>query len=354
MSKKSPKVLVVATSSKTRGGITTVIHAHKTGDVWKTYHCKWIETHIDRGVGEKVWRFFISLMQFMFLIPFYDLVHIHLSKPHSNERKYVFFKLAKLFRKKIIIHLHIGNQIESVWNNMYEKFFVQADMVLVLSHVTEKVVMELLNGKKANIKVLYNTTVTTPYMGKSNQQSYILFAGSLDHNKGFKDLIRSFAKIANDHPDWKIVFAGNGEIEKGEQLAKELGIDTQTVFLGWVNGEAKYTLFKEASVFCLPSYAEGFPVAVLDAWAYGLPVITTPVGGLPDVLDDGKNALVFQPGDTEHLSNHLERLISDDELRGAISQESLKLTQTVFSLENINQQLKVIYKELLSNVKHRI
>ena len=88
-------------------------------------------------------------------------------------------------------------------------------------------------------------------------------------------------------------------------------------------------------------------MAVLDAWAYGLPVVTTPVGGLPDILDDGKNALVFQPGDTEQLAKCLELLISDEELRYAISQESLKLAQTVFSAENINKQLADIYKELL-------
>ena len=347
MSRKSPKVLVVATSGKTRGGITSVIHALKTCDVWKAYHCRWIETHIDRSAGKKLWRFFISLIQFTFLIPFYDLVHIYLATPPSTYRKYPFFRLAKLLRKKVIVHLHIGNQIEAVWDNLYVKFFTRADVVLVLSHVTERVVKKLLNGKAANVKVLYNPTVSAPGTAKVSRQPYILFAGTLDRNKGFRDLIRSFAKIANDHPAWKIVFAGNGEIDEGKQLAKELGVDAQTVFLGWVGGEAKDKLFKEASVFCLPSYAEGFPMAVLDAWAYGLPVITTPAGGLPDVLDDGKNALVFQPGDTAHLSRCLERLISDDELRGAISGESLKLSQTVFNIDHINKQLADIYKELL-------
>ena len=347
MSKKTPKVLVVATSSRTRGGITAVVNAFKTGDVWKKYHCRWIETHIDRSIAAKLWRFFISLTQFVFLIPFYDLVHIHFSLPLSAYRKYIFFRIAKLFRKKVIIHLHLGNQIESIWNNLYEKFFVQADVALVLSHVTEKAIKKLLNGKESNIKILYNPTISTPSTDKVSKQPYILFAGTLDYNKGFRDLIISFAKIAHGHPTWKIVFAGNGKIDEGKQLAKELGIETQTLFWGWVNGETKDKLFKEASIFCLPSYAEGFPMAVLDAWAYGLPVIATPVGGLPDVLDDGKNALVFQPGDTEHLAKCLDYLISDEKLSNTISQESLKLSQTVFNIENINKQLVDIYKELL-------
>jgi len=347
MREKSTKVLVIATSRKTRGGITSVIKAHETGAQWKKFHCRWIETHVDKGVGKKLWRFIISLMQFMVLIPFYNLAHIHLSKPPSTYRKYFFFRLAKLLHKKVVIHLHIGNQIESVWNKMYEKFFVQADVVIVLSHVAEKMIKKLLNGKEANIQVLYNPTVSIPSTGEVSQHPYILFAGTLDYNKGFRDLIRSFAKIASDHATWKLVFAGNGEIDEGKHLAKELGIEAQTLFLGWINGEVKDKVFKEASIFCLPSYAEGFPMAVLDAWTYGLPVITTPVGGLPDVLEDGKNALVFHPGDMQHLSHQLERLISDDELRKNISKESLKLSQTVFAIENINQQLADIYKELL-------
>lgn len=347
MSKKNPKILVVATSRKTRGGITSVVKAHEMGAQWEKYHCRWIETHVDRSMWEKFWRFFISLIQFIFFLPSYDLVHIHFSGTPSAYRKYVFFRFAKLLKKKIIIHLHYGNQIESEWNSLYEKLFIQADVALVLSHVTEKVIKRLLNGKVANIKVLYNPVISVPSMRNIPQKPYILFAGTLNHNKGYRDLIISFAKIANNHSAWKVVFAGNGEIDEGKQLAKELGVDAQTLFLGWVNGEAKDNIFKKASVFCLPSYAEGFPMAVLDAWAYGLPVITTPAGGLPDVLEEGKNALVFQPSDTKHLADQLERLISDDELRNAISQESLKLSQTIFNIENINKQLAAIYNEVL-------
>lgn len=62
-------------------------------------------------------------------------------------------------------------------------------------------------------------------------------------------MIGAFAKIASDFPDWQIVFAGNGEVEQGKNLAKKLGIAEQTVFLGWVAGKAKDKVFKEATVF---------------------------------------------------------------------------------------------------------
>ena len=349
MNKKSHKILVVATSSKTRGGITSVVQAHKTGNVWEEYHCRWIETHIDKSAVAKLWRFFISLIQFMFLVPFYDLVHIHLSEPPSAKRKSFYFRIAKLWRKKIIVHFHAfspDTTINSSYKPLYEKLFSKADLVITLSNQWKIWVEEAL-GIKDHVTVLYNPCQLVqdkPIIKKSN---VILFAGTLNQRKGFIDLIRAFASPAAKYTDWTLVFAGNGEIEKGLDLAKELKIEKQVIFKGWVSGQDKDELFRSAKIFCLPSYMEGFPMGVLDAWAYGLPVITTPVGGLPDILEDAKNALVFQPGDTEQLSGHLDRLISDDKLRSAISNESLKLSQTVFNIENINQQLANIYKEVL-------
>lgn len=169
----------------------------------------------------------------------------------------------------------------------------------------------------------------------------------MNTRKGYADMIRAFAKIADGHRDWMIVFAGNGETEHGKQLAESLNISSQTLFLGWVTGADKERAFHEATVFCLPSYAEGFPMAVLDAWSYGLPVITTPVGGIPDVAEDGKNMLLFEPGDIDGLARQMERMISDEELRGNIAKESVTFAQTIFNIKTINSQLERLYDGLL-------
>jgi len=183
----------------------------------------------------------------------------------------------------------------------------------------------------------------TEYTEKEN---IILYAGTINERKGYSDLIRAFARIALKFTDWKVVFAGNGEIEEGEALAKELGIERQIEFAGWVSGGKKDNLFRKASIFCLPSYAEGFPMAVLDAWAYGLPVITTPVGGIPDVAEDGVNMLLFTPGDVVRLSQQLEKLICDPELREKISVHSRDFAMNKFNISTINKQLADIYTRI--------
>ena len=117
-------------------------------------------------------------------------------------------------------------------------------------------------------------------------------------------------------------------------------------FLGWVRGEKKDKVFREASIFCLPSYAEGFPMAVLDAWAYGLPVITTPVGGIPDVAKNGENLLLFNPGDIDALAGCLDKMIADKNLRDNIANESIIFANTTFNIDTINNQIGNMYQEL--------
>lgn len=88
-------------------------------------------------------------------------------------------------------------------------------------------------------------------------------------------------------------------------------------------------------------------MAVLDAWAYGLPVITTPVGGIPDVAVEGKNMLIFNPGDVDKLAEQLARLMENEDLRESISKQSRQLAATTFNQDTINQQLNDLYESLL-------
>lgn len=344
------KVLVIGTSHKTRGGITSVINAHKNGKQWTKFHCKWIETHIDKGA---IWKLFYLLkgwLQFIILLPYYDLIHIHTSEPPSAIRKCLFMPFAKLLGKKVIVHFHAFSPettINSKYQKIYKYLFNEADCVIVLSQLWEKYVNDVFHlGDK--VKVIYNPCTTEILEEKYAKKKKILFAGTVNARKGYADMIKAFAKIAREYPDWKIVFAGNGEVKQGEELAKNLEIESQTVFLGWVKGKAKDKVFKESEIFCLPSYAEGFPMAVLDAWAYGLPVITTPVGGIPDIAEDGKNMLLFNAGDTEKLAYNMKVLIDNKDLRNQIINESIKLAKTTFNIDTINKQIESLYQKLLA------
>jgi len=282
------------------------------------------------------------------MLPFYNLVHIHTSEPPSAFRKCIFMAYAKFWRKKTIIHFHSfspDTTICSKYRYLYHYLFRKADVVIVLSETWKKVCDDVfLLGDK--IKVVYNPCSTVMSDKKYNKRQQILYAGTINSRKGYVDMIKAFALIAKNYPDWQIVFAGNGETDEGRVLATQLGIDKQTLFLGWVSGTEKDKVFKEATIFCLPSYAEGFPMAVLDAWSYGLPVITTPVGGISDIAIDGHNLLLFMPGNTHQLAKQMKEMIENIELRNSIANESIKLSRTVFDMMNINHEIEMIYINL--------
>lgn len=352
MKKHTPRVLVVATSRKTRGGITSVVKAHETGEQWKKYHCRWIQTHRDGPVWRKIWYLVTALIEYSVLLPWYDIVHIHVATTASARRKRIFFEMARLFGKKTILHFHPSNEkflYEPKNQKLYRYLFFHADLVLVLSEQWRRWIKDAL-GLTEHIEVLYNPCPVVKICALG-RKPYILFAGTVIPRKGYADLIRGFAKIAAKYPDWKVVLAGNGELDNAKQVAKEYGVEGQVELLGWVSGEEKDRVFREASVYCLASEGEGFPMGVLDAWAYGIPCVVTPVGGLPDIVVDGENAMVFPVGDIDVLAEKLDRMISDEVLRKNIASASLHLAHTTFNIEKINKQLGEIYDGIYTHGK---
>ena len=344
------KILVVATSRKTRGGITSVIKAHETGEQWKHFRCHWVQTHRDGAAWHKILYFATGMIDFLIKLPFYDIVHIHTADYGTEKRKRIFAKLAKLFGKKLIVHLHSSGPEYSIggeYRDLYKYSFTHADKVVLLSHTWREEAKTTFHLPPERMEVLYNPCPAVNPSQPKEREPYILFAGTLTHRKGYDDLIKAFARIAQRYPDWRLKLAGNGEIENGKRLAKEYGIENQIDFLGWINGNDKDRAFRHASIYCLPSYSEGFPMGVLDAWAYHLPVVTTPVGGIPDVGVDGENLLLFMPGDIPVLAQKIEMLISDQALYNRICAASANFAENTFNINVIANQLVVLYNSLL-------
>lgn len=344
------RVLVVATSRKTRGGITSVIKAHETGEQWKRFHCHWVQTHRDGPALRKVLYFITGMADFLIRLPFYDIVHIHTADYGTEKRKRIFARISKLFGKKLIVHLHSSGPEYSIggrYRDLYKYSFTHADKVILLSNTWKQEAIKAFHLSENKMEVLYNPCPSVRPSAPEEREKYILFAGTLTHRKGYDDLIKAFAAIACKHPDWCLKLAGNGEVELGKALARELGIDNQVDFLGWINGEEKDRAFRRASIYCLPSYSEGFPMGVLDAWAYHLPVVTTPVGGIPDVAVDGENILLFTPGDIECLSNKLEYLICTPSLYDKIQMASAAFATIKFDVKTISSQLDKVYRSIL-------
>lgn len=350
MKKHTPRVLVVATSRKTRGGITSVVKAHETGEQWKKYHCRWIQTHRDGPAWRKIWYLVTALIEYSVLLPWYDIVHIHVGLRTSVNRKLIFAKLAHVLGKKIIVHFHPATEkhlFDSEFSGKIKCLFGFSDRLIVLSPQWVTWIDEAFPDNNFKMSVVYNPC---PRVKRdfNKRKKEILYAGILSDRKGYNRLLEAFAKVYQQFPDWKLVFAGNGELDKAEELREELNIPKdKVVFLGWVSGIEKSKTFQSASIYCLPSWGEGFPMGVLDALAYGIPVVTTPVGGVEQVLHNGRDCLIFDTYDTNALARCLECLMKDEKLRSNLACEADKLVNTCFNIQQINSEIGQIYEEII-------
>lgn len=341
------KVMMVGSAEQSKGGIASVIRIMKKMPIWQEYSCYWLGTQIQ---SKKITKLYYALKAYciaLFKIWEYDIIHFHTSTDMLIQLPV--FLLAKLGRKKIIIQLHVGNQIENTKFNQKKIFrycIRHSDLVLLLSPTWKNKFDTIFAVYNRKSDYLYNACLPVNAIDYHKRTKTIIYAANMKKNKAYDILLNAFAMIKNTHSDWKLIMMGDGETEKAKLLAQELGIEHQTIFTGYVTGKEKEKYFQEASIFCLCSYLEGFPMVVLEAWGYGVPVITTPVGGLPDVIEDGKNALTFNYGDYKELANKLNYLITNPEKREFISYYSKEFVYQHFSIEIISNKLNDIYQTI--------
>lgn len=149
-------------------------------------------------------------------------------------------------------------------------------------------------------------------------------------------------------PETRILFGGDGEVEKNKRLAEDLGIAGNCEFHGWVTGEEREALFARAAVYCLPSKNEGLPMSVLEAMARGIPTVATAVGGIPQAIEDGVNGFLINVDDIEALSERLIALLEDVALRETVGVASRNTVLRSFSItQSVNKVIEV-YRSCLN------
>ncbi len=144
---------------------------------------------------------------------------------------------------------------------------------------------------------------------------------------------------------WDAVIAGNGDADSFREQAAALGIADRVTFPGWVGPEEAQALLASAGVFVLPSYNEGLPVAVLEAMAAGVPVVTTRVGAIPDLGIDGEAGFIVEPGSIEDLTDRLAVLVNDPALRSLFGRNGRRRVESDFTIDSTARRLAALYRE---------
>ncbi|HTX09583.1 MAG TPA: glycosyltransferase family 4 protein [Solirubrobacteraceae bacterium] len=165
------------------------------------------------------------------------------------------------------------------------------------------------------LRSLPERTRTSPAPSSSTPLR-LLFVGRLVSEKGVLILLRALAELRRRGVEVDAVLVGDGP-ERGEfeQAGRRLGLAKQLTFTGALTGARLAPLYRQADVFCLPSFAEGLPVVLMEAMANELPVITSRIAGIGELVDDGANGQLLPPGRDDVIADALERLAADPELR---------------------------------------
>jgi glycosyltransferase involved in cell wall biosynthesis len=164
--------------------------------------------------------------------------------------------------------------------------------------------------------------------------------------KGHEHLLRTAALVRRRIPGVRFVIAGVGPTEPEiKRLAADLDLDGSVVFAGYRSDAPRLTA--SADVFVLPSEHEGLPVALLEAMALGRAVVATNVGGIPEVVRDGADAVLVGPRDPEALASAIATLLNDPSLRDRVG-SAARARAADFDIRNAVRRIEEVYEELLS------
>lgn len=245
------------------------------------------------------------------------IVHVHVAVRGSFYRKSVVVALVKAMRRPVVLQLHAGpGDLEAFLGGLgglrrraFGAAFRRADRVLSVSEGGAALLREWLPG----LDVIVVRNAPPPLVHRAPDranpaQPLVLFLGGFaDPAKGGLVLFEALSALLERAPTARVALAGPGEPPGA--------LPERVRWLGWLDPAAKEAALVDADVFAMPSISEGLPVALLEAMAHELPVVASAVGGIGEILDDGVDALLVEPGDPAGLVEALGSLLLDPEQR---------------------------------------
>ena len=183
------------------------------------------------------------------------------------------------------------------------------------------------------------------YRPIQSHQKRLLYVGRLSAAKGVPILFEAVALLMSHHPDLTLTIVGDGpDRQELEFQAAALGIQSHLKFVGYQSQDAVCHFLQDCDLFVLPSFAEGLPVVLMEAMATGVPVVTTSIAAISELVEDGVSGYLVPPGAVEPLAARLERLLQDPALRQSFGQAGRLKVEQEFDLHQEVCKLKRIFE----------
>jgi glycosyltransferase involved in cell wall biosynthesis len=355
------RVLMIGPAPRLYGGISAVAGAILDSDLASRCDLTYLAEGTRQGPLIKLRSALSALARLIKLLARrqVDLLHLHVGGGSSFYRHMSYLALGHLARTPVLLHWHVPGAGEAQdaglaggpRRRLARWAINHAARVLVLSPAWAEALAALSGQPHASqrIVVLPNPVdcdlLRPPDDPAQRRPDTVLFLGDFSRRKGVRDLLAAAPGVLQRHPAARFIIAGGAPPANVAAQAQPLG--EAVCFPGFVRGADKLRWLQEATLLALPSYAEGLPMAVLEAMATGLPVVTTPVGGVPDFFSDGVNGLLTPPGDVPALVGALTRLLADADARQAMGQHNRQQALEQFAVAQYVQRLLGVYHEVV-------
>jgi len=350
---KNEKILMIGPSFDCQGGISAVskmLYDYLISMKYPVYH---LGSTIE-GVFSKRYLFtlysYIKFIKFFFTTRF-SFVHVHCSTHHSFYRKLFYIILAQILGSKILLHVHPERFYDFYKKgNKYYRFFVKriltrSEIIIVLSDAIKKKFSKILPKEK--ICVLNNPVISSNFRcQKEKRGKMVLYLGWIIPEKGVYDILEAIPGVIEQEPSAIFVFCGTKEIDKLKSICENAQHRNHVYIREWVSDQEKSNLLSKSIMLILPSYTEGFPNVILEAMASCLPIITTPVGAIPEIIQHKINGFLIEPGDVESLKETILILLKNPELCIKMGKANEKLVKDKYDIRIIGKKLLNIYSQI--------
>lgn len=337
-------ILMVGPNAESKGGIATVISNFKKyyTDNKIVYFDSWVENkRIISGV-QALFRLKKIIKQEQI-----DIIHFHVAQKGSFYRKALLFKRVKK-ETKVIFHMH-ASQFDTFYaeaNPKMKKYIRntldQLDGLVVLSEEWANFYRTITTTK---ITIIENAVEVSKIIQYNPCSKKIITLGRIGKRKGSYDILSLAERIAPIFPEIMFILYGDGEIDKIEKQIKKKEI--KNVYLGgWVTKSDQEEIIRGSLLHLLPSYQEGLPMSILETMSFGIPNLTTTVGGIPQVVKDGENSMATNPGDMDAMFKRLSHFLKNRDVREFYSTEAYKTIKSDFSLVSYFKKWNELYKNL--------
>ena len=350
---KKKTICMIVQDPFVKGGIASVVNGYKGSKLEEDFDIKYVESYKNGNKLEKLIKAFNGIIKFIkiLIVDKPSVIHIHSSFGASFYRKIPFIYISHLLNKKIINHIH-GANFEEFYDNApnYKKRMIQnsynkCNYLIALSEEWKVKLNKIVSEDKIvvieNYSILNKEAILEREKKDNNNQ--VLFLGELGERKGCYDIPEVVKAVSDVIPNVKFILCGDGEQEKIKNKLREYNIESKVEFPGWVRGNEKDKIMKESDILFLPSYNEGMPMAILDSMGYGLPIVSTTVGGIPKIVKNGINGYIYEPGDTVNFSKSIIHLLLNYNECKLFGEKSFKIVNDRYSLEKHIYLLEKLY-----------